>query len=122
MNIFIYVFKLLLRDLFSQWSLAYMNSVTNLVEMNNGSGRNRGILIQKHFSLSFFFLVVFYAAWHLIHYIMTVRKTLVKLDGEVYKYFSHDLGMMDGKCYLCIMIFMPNYVMFYSVLSTVMSK
>lgn len=119
MSIFIYFFKVLLRDLFSQWSLAYMSSVTNLVEMNNGSVRNRGILIQKHFS---FFLVVFYAAWHSIHYIMTVRRTLVKLDGKVYKYFSHDLEMMYGKCYLCIMLFMPNYVMFYSVLSTVISK
>lgn len=32
-----------------------MSSVTNLVEMNNGSVRNRGILIQKHFSFFFFF-------------------------------------------------------------------
>lgn len=53
LSIFIYFFKVLLRDLFSQWSLAYMNSVTNLVEMNNGSVRNRGILIQKHVPLFF---------------------------------------------------------------------
>lgn len=53
---------------------------------------------------------------------MTVRKTLVKLDGKVYKHCSHDLEMMDGKCYLCLMLFMPNSVMFYSVLSTAMSK
>lgn len=66
--------------------------------------------------------MVVYAAWHSIHYIMTVRRTLVKLDGKVYKCFSHDLEMMDGKRYLCIMPFMPNYVMFYSVLSTATSK
>lgn len=53
---------------------------------------------------------------------MTVRRTLGKLDGKVYKYFSHDIEMMDGKRYLCIMLFMPNYVMFYSVLSTVTGK
>lgn len=87
-------------NLFSQWPSACMNSVTNLVEMSNGSVWNRGIPMQKHLS----FLVVFYAAWHSIYYIMAVRRTLVILYGKVYKYFSHDLEMMNGKCYLYIIM------------------
>lgn len=97
-SIFIYFFKLMFSDLnsFSQWHSAYVNSVTNLVEMSNGSVRNRGIPMQKHLS----FLLVFYAAWHSIYYIMAVRRTLVIL----YEYFSHVLEIMNRKLYLYIIM------------------
>jgi len=43
---------------FSQWPSAYMNSVTYLVEMSNGSVRNRGILMQKHLSVFWWYFML----------------------------------------------------------------
>lgn len=60
MQVFLFTFKVMFSDLnlFSQWPSAYMNSMTNLVEMSNGSVRNRGILMQKYLSVFWWYFML----------------------------------------------------------------